>query len=144
MERKNIDNYEALLISELESDIRKKEIGVAFFITVLFLLPFIIAFNVNQSRIIPLFISEIKNETVGESRQTINVSAYVPSFLGIKKIGEQWKNKTVIAYGNSEYGFNIADSKTQNIVFMYNKMPGEGIIIQLSKEIESFFFDSNF
>lgn len=144
MDKKYIDKYDFLTVSEVESDIRKNEIGVAFIVTAFVLFLALFFFYVNSSDVIPVLVSDIKNESVGETRYSVNISAYVPSFLGVKKIGDQWRNKMLLVFGNSNYGFSVADLKTKDTFFQYEKMPGDGIMINLSREIENFTFDSKF
>lgn len=144
MSEKDLDVYGSLYISDLEGGLRRGETGLSFVLMSFFLFGVLIFTALSKSYAIPVFAADITNDIVGEPRQTVDISAYVPSFLGLKKLGSQDGRKNFMAYGNSEYGFSVADIKSGETLYKYDAMPGEGIIIKLGREIESLFFDSNF
>lgn len=122
--KKKPHRFDNVTIEQLEKGIGKAQISLAFLITTFFIAVITLAFSSDKINSLSTMASDVTQEPA-----QIIVTAEVPNLLGIKKIDEDEKEITFLVYGNNEKGFSFVSQEEPRVIFGYNKMPGDGVLV---------------
>ena len=128
---KRFRKYDNRIITELEQELDV----VRFSLKSLYIFTFIwiVLVTIFIANISMIYAYNTKSEDTSETERNVQVTAEVGYTLGYKEISSTHSTVTVLVYGNYEKGFQFTDATSGEILYSYAKLPGDGVILELSK-----------
>ena len=128
---------------DLDVDLFEEEEGSASIATILFALILIGATALSlvtyQLTIAKIGAGTFNKDVVGSPILSFDVAvtARVLPILGTKRISTDIEETYYLVYGNIDSGFYVLDHDNSSIVFSYDGMPGEGVLVPINNNVKN-------